>query len=85
MIIIYYMITPSKALMPSETLKNKGKTMNIKDNFDFAHKIYDLGDFFRKYHNGIMMNEEFTIEEIKDDFTRVKDSVKELEAIIKEM
>lgn len=59
--------------------------MNIKNNLEFAHELYEFGDFFRKYHNGIMMNEEFTIEEIKDDFKRIKDSVKELERIIKDM
>lgn len=47
----------------------------MKPNNTFKTELYTIGDFFRKYHNGIMFSTEFTIDEIKKDIADLTTAV----------
>lgn len=54
--------------------------MKLIDNMVFKVGLYNIGDYFRKYHNGLMFNEDFDQQEIMQDTQEIK---KEIDSIIK--
>lgn len=52
--------------------------MQMQDNITFKMGLYGLGDFFRKYHNGLMFNQDFDQHEIMQDVKDLVESVKSI-------
>lgn len=50
--------------------------MKLNDNITFKVELYNIGDFFRKYHNGLMFNQDFEQLEIMRDVKDLIESVK---------
>lgn len=52
--------------------------MKLNDNITFKVELYNIGDFFRKYHNGLMFNNNFDQLEIMQDAKDLVESVKRI-------
>lgn len=52
--------------------------MKLNDNITFKVELYNIGDFFRKYHNGLMFNNNFDQHEITQDVKDLVESVKRI-------